>query len=422
MEQADEKRPQFGNRRLTSSNDVFEHNAWDDVDLGEAHVKLAEAAIAEQKKHPVAEQAHLHERASEFWDSFYSCHDNKFFKDRQWLFTEFPEILALSPHSTTDVSVAVAPVPDPSKQYTKDGFMHVVLPDDLTIRTRFGGRCFREAKAGLKLAPGMAAKALSRGIQQVLSTPAGRWTTSKNAKYRLLEVGCGAGNTIRPILERCPDPELFIYGCDYAASAIDVVRATSWYSPSRCHAFRLDIAHEAVGLPENSLDVILLIFVLSALQPSEMASAIAKLVKCLKPGGLLLFRDYGRHDLAQLRFKHDRYLADNFYVRGDGTRVYFYTQDEVRELMSQHGLVEEQNYCDKRLIVNRKTRQEMQRYRDELDGCEEVVEMSWIGVKWCLDGCEEMVGTDCVLLGSGYGFNASIGSQRKVSIQSEIML
>jgi len=35
--------------------------------------------------------------------------------------------------------------------------------------------------------------------------------------------------------------------------------------------------------------------------------------------------------------------------------------DEVRALMVPYGLVEEQNRFDKRLIVNRKTRQEMQR-------------------------------------------------------------
>ncbi|CAO1619531.1 unnamed protein product [Parajaminaea phylloscopi] len=157
----------------------------------------------------------------------------------------------------------------------------------------------------------------------------------------VFEIGCGAGNTVFPLLEKNKNPDLTIFACDYSAEAVQVVRNNAMYKApavGKARAFVWDLSSPQ-GMPNDeiepaSLDIVVLIFVLSALHPREWQQAVDNVHAMLKPGGLVLVRDYGRHDLPQLRFRQGRMLDDNFYVRGDGTRVYFFTPEELLQIFN----------------------------------------------------------------------------------------
>ncbi|GAA5953529.1 hypothetical protein JCM21900_006192 [Sporobolomyces salmonicolor] len=149
---------------------------------------------------------------------------------------------------------------------------------------------------------------------------------------RVVEIGCGNGSTLFPLLAANENPHLKLHGYDYSKEAVAVVKAHSSFDPTFLTCDVWDLSSSA-GLPPslepNSVDVVTMIFVLSALHPNEWAQAVKNTYQLLKPGGVLLFRDYGRNDLAQLRFKAGRFMQDGLYVRGDATRVYFFERDEL---------------------------------------------------------------------------------------------
>lgn len=66
----------------------------DNVEWTEEQKLLAEEAVKKNSdvKFTDDQIEQLEIAQSTNWDSFYGIHQNRFFKDRHWLFTEFPEL------------------------------------------------------------------------------------------------------------------------------------------------------------------------------------------------------------------------------------------------------------------------------------------------------------------------------------------
>lgn len=256
------------------------------------------AKLEEQNKRMVTafQALKLEQEARKHWDLFYKRNENRFFKDRHWTTREFSELLA--GEESAGSGSATTP--------------HEESPNN----------------------------------EQSISVTDGK---------KLLEIGCGVGNLIFPLIED-GHRDYFIFACDLSPRAVELVQKHNLYDERYMKTFACDITTEQVFemLADGSLDIVTLIFVLSAIHPDKFLQTVSNIYRLLKPGGVVLFRDYGLYDMAQLRFKPGHKIAENFYMRQDGTRSYYFAEKEVSELFRQAGFTVLVNSYIHRRTINPK--------------------------------------------------------------------
>ena len=102
------------------------------------------------------------------------------------------------------------------------------------------------------------------------------------------QLGCGAGNTVFPLLEA--NPQAYVYACDFAPRAVRLVQAHPSYKEGRVHAFVADITRPgalAGPVPAGMVDTCMLVFVLSAVTPEKMPQVLFTLACALRKVGCL---------------------------------------------------------------------------------------------------------------------------------------
>ena len=137
-------------------------------------------------------------------------------------------------------------------------------------------------------------------------------------EYSVLEVGCGVGNTVFPLLDVMKN--MTVSATDFSPRAVDLVKKRAVdenYGDRMNLAFVSDLSKEN-AFPEEALqkyDFCTAIFVLSALSPPTFSTAIKNIKSCFSESSeqkILFFRDYAVNDHAMLRFKKGKCINTSF--------------------------------------------------------------------------------------------------------------
>ncbi|KAI5192822.1 tRNAThr (cytosine32-N3)-methyltransferase [Nematocida minor] len=297
-------------RVLTETENKYKYNVWDKAEMPEEYMAQAKMKIERDN----AQEKKEYEISYEPWDVFYKRYSRTFFKERQWISKEHPELLV---HSNKVLEIGCG--------------------------------------TGSTLIPLIKAR-LDRMNDYLQNSSSANNNEVKN----------GDGDESAEIID-ISDSDLLkcnnVYGMDYSQTAVGLLqscipRLASHFAPG--DVTKVGEYFTFGGKVLDSVDIILLIYTLSAVHPSAYPSVFRLMHRTLGAGGIVIFKDYYEMDLTQLRFKESQVLDKNLYVRGDDTYVYYFSRCEIEKQIE--GLFRIVKYKeDRKLVINRKTQKEMYR-------------------------------------------------------------
>ena len=245
------------------------------------------------------------------WELFYKTHGTKFFRDRHYLKKSFEKDLILTSDDETSSS--------------RDG------DDDALLRKE------------------------------------------------VLEIGVGVGNALFPLLRANPNGLRF-HAADVSETAIEQLKLHEEYDETKIvNAFVVNAGEKGcfgggdyreeeeeggrggsqVSIKDESFDVVLMCFFLSALTDEEIRNCLTEVRRVLRKGGVALVRDYAdddaKNDLSEFYPGKKVVMEEEreAYRRKDGTLARFFSERQMMEMFTRVGFKKreekEGNMCQQKL-------------------------------------------------------------------------
>lgn len=293
-------------RILTEHDNKYKYNTWDKVQVPQEYKTNAKLKIEKDNSNANKEYIITYEP----WDEFYKKYNRSFFQERQWISKEYPELLV---HTNKILELGC-------------GTGSTLIP---IIKERINSR--------------------NNYLQDSICTGLDESVENESTDTLLLK---------DRDISKCSN----IFGVDYSLTAVNLLKekvpqiSSQFASADITQIEEVTISNQSI----KSVDIVLLIYTLSAIHPSSHGSVFRLIHRALKESGVVIFKDYYEMDLTQLRFKEAQVLEKNFYMRGDNTYVYYFSREEIEKQVS--GLFKIVKYVeDTKLIINRKKQKEMYR-------------------------------------------------------------
>ena len=143
--------------------------------------------------------------------------------------------------------------------------------------------------------------------------------------FRVLELGCGDGKTLRAMIQRGWD----VTAIDFASPAI-MLSSRVVGCASHGHVMVADARYPP--FKNNSFDAVFAMHVIGHMQEEDRVRSISTLPHVLKPGGVLFFSDFSVNDF---RLGKGSEIEPSTFRRGAGIITHYFTREEVLNLFSK---------------------------------------------------------------------------------------